>query len=121
MTELKPCPFCGGKAGIAKTHKDGFTIRCEKCRIGWKQRVIKYSMETDKNTAKRPQGRPRLNDRSLCAHDGYTIPVELRDRFRERTDILGDKRSELIRGWIEWYLKETRGDVLKAKRGGRRF
>jgi len=94
------------------------------CIVIEKFSALKYkvfAMETDKNTAKRPQGRPRLNDRSLCAHDGYTIPVELRDRFRERTDILGDKRSELIRGWIEWYLKETRGDVLKAKRGGRRF
>lgn len=31
--ELKPCPFCGGKANIY-THKDFVFIRCQVCDCG---------------------------------------------------------------------------------------
>ena len=32
MTELKPCPFCGGKAVILE-HNRIYRIQCEKCWI----------------------------------------------------------------------------------------
>ena len=33
MTELKPCPFCGGKAEFAYLKGSGMqAVRCQKCR-----------------------------------------------------------------------------------------
>lgn len=32
MAELKPCPFCGGKAGF-ELYRDSYYIRCKKCGI----------------------------------------------------------------------------------------
>lgn len=29
--ELKPCPFCGGKARIRKWKRDGYVVRCKDC------------------------------------------------------------------------------------------
>ena len=29
--ELKPCPFCGGKAKVSKSDIDHFVVNCTKC------------------------------------------------------------------------------------------
>lgn len=38
MTELKPCPFCGGKANIGIARVDGsektYSIVCKRCNVG---------------------------------------------------------------------------------------
>lgn len=47
MTELKPCPFCCGKAkrkwgrynllgayGTAETYREWFAVFCESCKVG---------------------------------------------------------------------------------------
>lgn len=40
MTELKPCPFCGGKANLAQTVRTGFWyIICRNCDIA----TLQYS------------------------------------------------------------------------------
>jgi Lar family restriction alleviation protein len=31
MIELKPCPFCGGKARLYNGNHDGFGVCCTKC------------------------------------------------------------------------------------------
>lgn len=38
--ELKPCPFCGGKAMSHPYSKDDFTIYCKDCKaeIGWREK-----------------------------------------------------------------------------------
>ena len=33
MEELKPCPFCGGKANIIQSDIS-YSIRCSKCGVG---------------------------------------------------------------------------------------
>lgn len=36
MSELKPCPFCGGEAVLKKHHNrfiDWFSVSCNKCHI----------------------------------------------------------------------------------------
>ena len=32
-TELKPCPFCGGKARLYDGHMDAYGVVCEKCGV----------------------------------------------------------------------------------------
>ena len=31
MTDLKPCPFCGGKAEMYFLGNEKYTVRCKKC------------------------------------------------------------------------------------------
>lgn len=33
MAELKPCPFCGGKATAFKDNYDKIAFMCEKCNL----------------------------------------------------------------------------------------
>lgn len=33
MAKLKPCPFCGGKAGIYPDYLGFYTVQCNKCGI----------------------------------------------------------------------------------------
>lgn len=42
---LKPCPFCGGPAEIKQYKIAGISIRCRRCTITKKQRVIRKSVE----------------------------------------------------------------------------
>ena len=41
MSELKPCPFCGGEAMMVKTQKCGRYVMCLTCEV----RTVEY--ETD--------------------------------------------------------------------------
>lgn len=34
MTELKPCPFCGGEASIYVAYDDGYYVCCDECGCG---------------------------------------------------------------------------------------
>lgn len=33
MSDLKPCPFCGGEARIGKIYGDAWTVECTECGI----------------------------------------------------------------------------------------
>ena len=58
MTELKPCPFCGGKANLAQTVRTGFWyIICRNCDIA----TLQYSSA---EKARRVWNR-RANDDSI--------------------------------------------------------
>lgn len=43
--ELLPCPFCGGDAEIKKYAKNGMHVRCTKCFVGLRQKVLRFSLE----------------------------------------------------------------------------
>jgi hypothetical protein len=43
--ELKPCPFCGGAAEFKPYSRNGLILRCEKCHLGYRQKVLKFSLE----------------------------------------------------------------------------
>ena len=34
MTELKPCPFCGGEASMYIAYDDGYYVCCDECGCG---------------------------------------------------------------------------------------
>lgn len=44
-TELKPCPFCGGKPILTYYGPDGRLIKCTKCLIQKRQKVLRFSIE----------------------------------------------------------------------------
>lgn len=43
--QLKPCPFCGGEAEIKQEGRNGLLLRCSKCYVGFKQKVIRLSLD----------------------------------------------------------------------------
>ena len=43
--ELKPCPFCGGKAEMKPKGMLGFTIKCKLCHVQVTQKVLRLSLE----------------------------------------------------------------------------
>jgi Lar family restriction alleviation protein len=45
MSELKPCPFCGGEAELKQTGRKGLTIKCKSCQIKLHQKVLNLSLE----------------------------------------------------------------------------
>lgn len=46
MAELKPCPFCGGKAKIRKAGKDGYCVVCSECGARGERVVVKEWHDT---------------------------------------------------------------------------
>ncbi len=45
MNELKPCPFCGGKAELKQYRRDGMSIRCTRCVVKKQQRTKYQTLE----------------------------------------------------------------------------
>ncbi len=45
MNELKPCPFCGGKAELKQYRGDGMSIRCTRCVVKKQQRTKYQTLE----------------------------------------------------------------------------
>jgi len=43
--KLKPCPFCGGEAGMFYYGSNGRIIKCKKCFIQKRQKVLRKSVE----------------------------------------------------------------------------
>jgi Lar family restriction alleviation protein len=41
MSELKPCPFCGGEAEATEYNDSDYTIMCKNCHaeIGWREKA----------------------------------------------------------------------------------
>jgi transcription initiation factor TFIIIB Brf1 subunit/transcription initiation factor TFIIB len=49
MEKLKECPFCGGEPEIKQDCKNGYKLRCKNCLVGYRQKVLRQSMEWLKN------------------------------------------------------------------------
>lgn len=45
INEMLPCPFCGGKAEIAQTGKNELTAYCTVCKVGFINKVLRYSLD----------------------------------------------------------------------------
>jgi len=43
--KLKPCPFCGGEAGMFYYGSKGRIIKCKRCVIQKRQKVLNKSIE----------------------------------------------------------------------------
>ncbi len=43
--DIKPCPFCGGKAELTQTGHNKAKIRCVSCLVGIEQKVLRYSLD----------------------------------------------------------------------------
>lgn len=42
---LKPCPFCGGRAKEGHKGGNGWVIMCESCTVRMDQRTIRHTVE----------------------------------------------------------------------------
>ena len=56
--ELKPCPFCGGKAHIYQNYNGYYVAQCDKCGIG-------TLLCSDEKTAKRRWNRRTNNEQRI--------------------------------------------------------
>jgi hypothetical protein len=45
VSDLLPCPFCGGEAEIKQTGKMKLTLKCKSCVIGITQKTLKFDLE----------------------------------------------------------------------------
>lgn len=88
MSELKPCPFCGGEAFIEQfgnehTPSQGFTSGCKRCRIIITNKVIQNSIDwlrpivvanwnrrTSTSAEKLEKVREKLKDLHNAVHGG---------------------------------------------------
>jgi Lar family restriction alleviation protein len=52
MTELKPCPFCGGEAGVYQDYHGFYIVQCNKCGIGTLHKYYKTEVVNDWNKRK---------------------------------------------------------------------
>lgn len=43
--QLKPCPFCGGKAELKQKGGNGFVVKCTGCHIQLTQKVLRKPLE----------------------------------------------------------------------------
>ncbi len=90
-TDLKPCPFCGGKPylhqfGNEHTKSRGFDIGCKPCNYKMRQKVIKYSLDW-----LRPKVIERWNTRPTPTDTkGAVEVVELIAEYLETTVVADD-------------------------------
>jgi len=100
MTELKPCPFCSGKAEITKDLYYGLHIVCKNCSIG----TIAYPYENDDlfddwNTRAETPEREALVELVDIVEEGYAF---MQNRFDQ------EKQVKLVNAWMA--AKEALGD-----------
>lgn len=73
-TELKPCPFCGGKASLLKrgndyTRKRSAEIRCEDCKAMVLTGAIRNSLEWCERTVIEKWNKRIVVDNPTCDHN----------------------------------------------------
>lgn len=44
LTDLLPCPFCGGEPEIKQTGRLKMKIRCKSCLIGIEQKTLRFGI-----------------------------------------------------------------------------
>lgn len=73
MTELKPCPFCGGKAFITPEYQGGqrLVIRCNECSAIGPQFLNENAMIKSWNTRKEPKPDTSLFVCEICHDTGH--------------------------------------------------
>ncbi len=61
MTELKPCPFCGSAAHIAKNYKGNYTVECDNYLYCIASKMVFWDYEEDAVEAwnRRPEDEQR--------------------------------------------------------------
>jgi len=45
MEELKSCPFCGSEPKMTQIKQNGFMIKCPKCLIQVRQKVLRLPID----------------------------------------------------------------------------
>ena len=84
-TELKPCPFCGGKAKFDEQYKGIYVVRCSVCGIGAMESAIFAEPEELIGAWNRRVGndmRKELEKMNYMEKIADMLDVELGERFK---------------------------------------
>ena len=105
MTDLKPCPFCGGKAETTLGPIPGkWGTRCKVCDV-WR----------DDRVATEAEAIAAWNSRTVQAQIDAAVEAE-----RERCAKVADVRADLIEDAIKWgggitYLTSLKGGLIELR------
>lgn len=100
MNELKPCPFCGGSAGISMA---GLRNCIVSCNAGAKCIAIAKNDEVDSAVSKW-NTRP-LEDSLFCQVDELKLSLLSRDRELAEAYAESEQQAEIIGGHIDAITK----------------
>lgn len=102
MSDLKPCPCCGGEAAMQQTGRDKLRIQCKRCAIKREQRALRFSLEwleqkmTEAWNSRTPPEGMALVPREITAETGHKAGMmsEFSQSFPVQCDVCeGDGQS----------------------------